>query len=124
MRQKSVKLKESAEKVVKDIRRATRKRHSSEEKIRIVLEGLRGEDSIAELCRREGINQNLYYRWSKEFLEAGKKRLAGDTAREATSGEVKGLRKEAVALKEVVAELTLENRLLKKSMIGDGGYEE
>ena len=124
MRQKSGKLKEPAEKVVKDIRRATRKRHSSEEKIRIVLEGLRGEDSIAELCRREGINQNLYYRWSKEFLEAGKKRLAGDTAREATSDEVKGLRKEAVALKEVVAELTLENRLLKKSMIGDGGYEE
>ena len=123
MRQKSVKLKEPAEKVVKDIRRATRKRHSSEEKIRIVLEGLRGEDSIAELCRREGINQNLYYRWSKEFLEAGKKRLAGDTAREATSDEVKGLRKEAVVLKEVVAELTLENRLLKKSMIGDGGYE-
>ena len=124
MRQKSVKLKEPAEKVVKDIRRATRKRHSSEEKIRILLEGLRGEDSIAELCRREGINQNLYYRWSKEFLEAGKKRLAGDTAREATSDEVKGLRKEAVALKEVVAELTLENRLLKKSMIGDGGDEE
>jgi transposase len=123
MRQKSGKLKEPAEKVVKDIRRATRKRHSSEEKIRIVLEGLRGEESIAELCRREGINQNLYYRWSKEFLEAGKKRLAGDTAREATSDEVKGLRKEAVALKEVVAELTLENRLLKKSMIGDGGDE-
>ncbi len=84
MRQKSVRLKEPAEKVIKDIRRATRKRHSSEEKIRIVLEGLRGEDSIAELCRREGINQNLYYRWSKEFLEAGKKRLAGDTARETT----------------------------------------
>ncbi len=124
MRQKSVRLKEPAEKVVKDIRRATRKRHSSEEKIRIVLEGLRGEDSIAELCRREGINQNLYYRWSKEFLEAGKKRLAGDTAREATSDEVKGLRKEAVTLKEVVAELTLENRLLKKSMIGDGGDPE
>ncbi len=124
MRQKSGKLKEPAEKVVKDIRRATRKRHSSEEKIRIVLEGLRGEDSIAELCRREGINQNLYYRWSKEFLEAGKKRLAGDTVREATSDEVKGLRKEAVALKEVVAELTLENRLLKKSMIGDGGGPE
>ncbi len=124
MRQKSGKLKEPAEKVVKNIRRATRKRHSSEEKIRIVLEGLRGEDSIAELCRREGINQNLYYRWSKEFLEAGKKRLAGDTAREATSDEVKGLRKEAVALKEVVAELTLENRLLKKSMIEDGGSLE
>ncbi len=123
MRQKSGKLKGPAEKVVKDIRRATRKRHSSEEKIRIVLEGLRGEESIAELCRREGINQNLYYRWSKEFLEAGKKRLAGDTAREATSDEVKGLRTEAVALKEVVAELTLENRLLKKSMLGGGGHE-
>ncbi len=96
MRQKSEKLKESAEKVVRDIRRATRKQYSAEEKIRIVLSGLRGEDSIAELCRREGIAQSLYYSWSKEFLEAGKKRLAGDTAREATSDEVKGLRKEAV----------------------------
>ena len=113
--------KASAEKVVKDIRRATRRQYNAEEKIRIVLEGLRGEDSIAELCRREGINQNLYYRWSKEFLEAGKKRLAGDTAREATSDEVRHLRRESLALKEVVAELTLENRLLKKSMIGDGG---
>ena len=109
-----------AETVIKDIRRATRRQFSAEEKIRIVLSGLRDEDSIAELCRREGIVQNLYYRWSKEFLEAGKKRLAGDTAREATSDEVKGLRREAVALKEVVADLTLENRLLKKSMIGDG----
>ncbi len=106
---------------VRDIRRATRRRFSAEEKIRIVVDGLRGEDSIAELCRREGINQNLYYRWSKEFLEAGKKRLAGDTAREATSDEVKDLRREAAALKEVVAELMLENRLLKKSMTGDGG---
>ena len=96
----------------------------AEEKIRIVLEGLRGEDSIAELCRREGISQNLYYRWSKEFLEAGKKRLAGDTAREATSGEVTSLRRESGALKEVVAELMLENRLLKKSMTGDGGDRE
>ena len=116
--------KASAEKVVKDIRRATRRQFGAEEKIRIVLEGLRGEDSIAELCRREGINQNLYYRWSKDFLEAGKKRLAGDTAREATSDEVRHLRSEALALKEVVADLTLENRLLKKSMIGDGGDEE
>ena len=115
--------KKSSEKFVKDIRRATRKQYSAEEKIRIVLDGLRGEESIAELCRREGIAQNLYYRWSKEFLEAGKKRLAGDTAREATSDEVKGLRREALALKEVVAELTLENRLLKKSMTGDGGDE-
>ena len=105
---------------MKDIRRATRRHFSAEDKIRIVLEGLRGEESIAELCRREGIVQNLYYRWSKDFLEAGKKRLAGDTARAATSDEVKDLRREASALKEVVAELTLENRLLKKSMTADG----
>ncbi len=109
---------EPAENVVKDIWRRTRKLYSAEEKIRIVLSGLRGEDSIAELCRREGIAQSLYYSWSNEFLEAGKKRLAGDTAREATSDEVKGLRKEAVTLKEVVAELTLENRLHKKCMVG------
>ena len=120
MKQKSGLAKEPAEAVVKDIRRATRKHYSAEQKIRIVLEGLRGEDSIAELCRREGIPPNVYYRWSKDFLEAGKKRLAGDTAREATSDDVKGLRREAAALKEVVADLTLENRLLKKSMIGDG----
>jgi transposase len=120
MRQKSGQPNTPAETLVRDIRRATRKHYSAEEKIRIVVAGLRGEDSIAELCRREGISQNLYYRWSKEFLEAGKKRLAGDTAREATSEEVKSLRREAVALKEVVAELTLENRLLKKSMIGAG----
>ena len=113
-------MKEPAEKVVQDIRRATRKHYSAEEKIRIVLEGLRGEDSIAELCRREGIAQNLYYRWSKDFLEAGKKRLAGDTARAATSDEVNDLRREAMALKEVVADLTLENRVLKKSVTGDG----
>jgi transposase len=105
---------------VKEIRRATRRQFSAEEKIRIVLSGLRGEDSIAELCRREGIVQNLYYRWSKEFLEAGKKRLAGDTARAATSDEVRDLRREASALKEVVAELVLENRLLKKSTLGAG----
>ena len=110
-------------KIVKDIRRATRIRRSSEEKIRIVLDGLRGEDSIAELCRREGIVESLYYSWSKEFLEAGKKRLAGDTSRAATTDEVKGLRREARALKEVVAEQLLEIRLLKKSLIGDGGDE-
>ena len=115
MRQHSNLAKDTAEKVVKDIRRATRKQYSAEEKIRIVLEGLRGEDSIAELCRREAIAQNLYYRWSKDFLDAGKKRLAGDTARAATSDEVKDLRREATALKEVVADLTLENRLLKKT---------
>ena len=121
MRQTLVPAKEPADAIVKEIRRATRRRFSAEEKIRIVLDGLRGEDSIAELCRREGIVQNLYYPWSKEFLEAGKKRLAGDTVREASSDEVKDLRRQAGALKEVVAELTLENRLLKKSMIGDGG---
>ena len=123
MRQQTRSSKESAEKVVQDIRRATRKHYSAEEKIRIALEGLRGEDSISELCRREGIAQNLYYRWSKDFLEAGKKRLAGDTARAATSDEVKDLRRESTALKEAVADLTLENRLLKKSMTGDGGDE-
>jgi transposase len=113
-----------AERVVKDIRRATRKQYSAEEKIRIVLEGLRGEDSIAELCRREGIAQGVYYKWSKDFMEAGKRRLAGDTARAANSDEVRDLRKEARDLKEVVAEQMLENRLLKKSMIGDGGDDE
>ena len=112
--------KSSAEKTVRDIRRATRRHYSAEEKIRIVLEGLRGEDSIAELCRREGINSNVYYRWSKEFLEAGKKRLSGDTVREATSDEVKQLRTEATALKETLAELLLENRVLKKSVTGGG----
>ena len=110
----------SAEQHVREIRRQTRKRYSSEEKIRIVLEGLRGEYSIAELCRQEGIAQGLYYKWSKDFLEAGKKRLAGDAVREATSDEVKDLRVEARQLKEALAEVTLENRLLKKSVIADG----
>ena len=108
----------SAERVVRDIRRKTRRRFSAEEKIRIVLEGLRGEESIAALCRREGLNPNLYYRWSKAFLEAGKKRLLGDTTREATSTEVADVRKDVAALKQVVAELVLENRLLKKSVTG------
>ena len=121
MRQKQEAKPGSAEMTVRNIRRATRRRHSSEEKIRIVLEGLRGEDSIAELCRREGLNQNIYYRWSKEFLEAGKKRLAGDTARDATSDEVKDIRAELRQLKEALAETLLENRLLKKSVIADGG---
>ena len=120
MRTKSPSSKEPADRVLKDIRRATRKHYSGEDKIRIVLDGLRGEDSIAELCRREGIAQSMYYGWSKEFLEAGKRRLAGDTARAATTDEVKDLRQEATALKEVVAEQALEIRLLKKSMIGDG----
>ena len=120
MKQKSGPDKAPAEQVLKDIRRQTRRQYPAEEKIRIVLDGLRGETSIAELCRREGIAESMYYSWSKEFLEAGKRRLAGDTARAATSGEVKDLRREATALKEVVADLTLENRLLKKSMSGDG----
>lgn len=120
MRTKPPSSKEPAERVLKDIRRATRKHYSAEDKIRIVLEGLRGEDSISELCRREGIAQSMYYGWSKEFLEAGKRRLAGDTARAATTDEVKDLRQETTALKEVVAEQALEIRLLKKSMIGAG----
>jgi len=124
MRQKSGHLESSSERIVKNIRRATRKHYSAEEKIRIVLDGLRGEHSIAELCRREGIAEGLYYSWSKEFLEAGKRRLAGDTARAATSSEVTDLRREARQLKEVVAEQALELRLLKKSMIADGGDEE
>ena len=124
MTTKSSNAKKPGEQVVKDIRRATRRHFSAEDKIRIVLDGLRGEDSIAELCRKEGIAQSLYYTWSKEFMEAGKRRLAGDTARAATSDEVKDLRREASALKECVADLTLENRLLKKSMIADGDEPE
>ena len=124
MRQKSGPDKAPAEQVMKDIRRATRRHYSAEDKIRIVLEGLRGEESIAELCRREGIAASMYYGWSKEFLDAGKRQLAGDTVRAATSGEVKDLRREATTLKEVVAEQALELRLLKKSMAGDGGDEE
>ena len=116
--------KPSAGAVVKDIRRATRKQYGAEEKIRIVLEGLRGEDSIAELCRREGIAQGVYYKWSKDFMEAGKRRLAGDTSRAANTDEVRDLRREARDLKEVVAEQMLEMRLLKKSMIADGGDDE
>jgi transposase len=124
MRQKTEVTKPSSEKVIQDIRRVTRKQYGAEEKIRIVLDGLRGEESIAALCRREGIAESLYYNWSKEFLEAGKKRLAGDTVRAATSDEVKVLRRETRDLKEVVAEQALELRLLKKSMIADGGDDE
>jgi transposase len=120
MRSKTDTHSEEAEKAVRDIRRATRRQFAAEEKIRIVIAGLRGEDSVAELCRKEGINQNLYYRWSKDFLEAGKKRLAGDSAREATSDEVKELRAETHQLKELLAELMMENRVLKKSALGDG----
>ena len=103
---------------MREIRRKTRKKYSAEEKLRIVLEGLRGEDTISELCRREGIHQNMYYKWSKDFLEAGKQRLAGDTKREADSQEVKEMRNENEQLKVVVAELTLKNRNLKKSLHG------
>ena len=110
--------KTSAETTVKNIRRRTRRKYSAEEKIRIVIEGLRGENTVAELCRREGINQNLYYKWSKEFLEAGKQRLAGDTKRQASSNEVKDLRREMEQLKQLVAELALKNRVLKKSLLG------
>ena len=112
--------KTEADKLVRDIKRATRREFSAEEKIRIVLAGLRGEDSIAELCRREGLHQNLYYRWSKEFLEAGKKRLAGDTERKASRDDVSELRKESAQLKTALADLQLENRLLKKSVLGTG----
>lgn len=120
MNKKSIGSKDAADKLVKNIRRRTSRKYSAEEKIRIVLAGLRGEESIAALCRREGIAESLYYKWSKEFLEAGKRRLSGDTERQATLPEVKELRSEALALKECVADLTLENRLLKKSMTGVG----
>ena len=112
--------KAAADKTVRNIRRQTRRKFSAEEKIRIVLAGLRGEESVAELCRHEGIHQNLYYRWSRDFLEAGKKRLSGDTQREASTSEVTDMRKESVQLKEMLAETMLENRLLKKSVIADG----
>ena len=123
MKQKAVPVKQPAEDVIRDIRRATRRHFSAEEKIRIVLDSLRGEERIAEICRREGIASLMFYGWSKEFLEASKKRLAGDTARAATSDEVKALRREALTLKETVADLTLENCLLKKSMNTDGENE-
>ena len=110
----------NTEKTVKDVRRRTRRKFSTEEKIRIVLDGLRGECSVAELCRQEGINANLYYRWSKDFLEAGKKRLSGDTVREANTDEVSGLKQENKDLKQAVAELYLRNDWLKKSLSGQG----
>ena len=108
----------STESVVREIRRRTRKKYTAEEKIRIVLEGLRGEESIATVCRREGIHPSQYYKWSKEFLEAGKKRLTGDTVREANSNEVNELKSENDQLKQLVAELSLKNRVLKKSLSG------
>jgi len=110
----------SAQSTVRKIRRKTRKKYSAEDKIRIVIKGLRGEMSVAELCRKEGISQSLYYKWSKEFLEAGKARLAGDTKREADSTEVKEMRSEVEQLKLLVAELSLKNRVLKKSLLGLG----
>ena len=110
--------KESTEKKMRNIRRQNRKKYSAEEKIRIVLEGLRGDESIAELCRREGLNQSMYYKWSKEFMEAGKQRLAGNTKRQADSTDVKDLRKQNNQLKELVAELALKNKVLKKSLLG------
>ena len=115
------KKKESVEQTVRNIRRKTRKQYSSEEKIRIVLEGLRGESTVAELCRREGIAQSLYYKWSKEFLEAGKQRLAGNTKRQADSQEVNEMKQENEQLKQLVAELALKNRMLKKSLLGVEG---
>jgi transposase len=114
------KTRKNPESIVREIKRKTRRKFNSEEKIRIILEGLKGEDSIAEICRREGIAPGVYYKWSKAFLEAGKKRLKGDTAREANSDEVSELRKENDQLKQLVAELSLKNRVLKKSSSGLG----
>lgn len=111
-------MKQETEAIVKDIKRRTRRKFTAEEKIRIVLDGLRGESSIAEICRKEGIHQTQYYSWSKEFMEAGKKRLNGDTEREANSGEVKDLRKENDSLKGLVADLSLKVQVLKKSLKG------
>jgi transposase len=110
--------KQDVETTVREIRRKTRKKYSAEEKMRIVLEGLRGENTIAELCRREGIHPNMYYKWSKEFLEAGKQRLTGDTQRQADNQEVQAMRTENEQLKQLVAELSLKNRVLKKSLLG------
>ena len=112
--------KEKAETTVRRIRRKTRKKHSAEDKIRIVIEGLRGDMTVAELCRKEGISQSLYYKWSKEFLEAGKQRLAGNTTRQADSAEVKEMRQENEQMKLLIAELSLNNRRLKKSLRGLG----
>ncbi len=112
------KTKKTAASTVRNIKRNSRKKYSGEEKIRVVLEGLRGEDTVAELCRREGISESVYYRWSKEFLEAGKHRLVGNTKRQATSDDVAGLRRENEQLKQLVAELALKNRVLKKSVLG------
>lgn len=104
--------------LIKDIKRRTQKTYNAEEKIRIVLEGLRGEDTIANICRKYGINDSVYYKWSKDFLEAGKKRLIGDTERNANGTEVLDLKKENDNLKKALADLYLHNELLKKSLTG------
>lgn len=115
--------KQSTTNAVREIRRQTRRKYGSEEKIRIVLEGLRGEQSVAEICRREGIAKSLYYGWSKEFLEAGKSRLNGDTKRAATNSEVRDLQEENIKLKQLAAEMMLENRALKKTLVTGEGEE-
>jgi transposase len=115
----------SAEATIRAIKRKTRRQYSAEEKIRIVVEGLRGDVTIAELCRREGIAESLYYSWSKEFMEAGKARLSGNTKRQASSNEVTDLRQENEQLKQLVAELALKNRVLKKSVLGsESGWDD
>jgi transposase len=112
------KSKASPDSIVREIKRRTRRKFTAEEKIRIVLEGLRGEESIADLCRKEGIHPTMYYKWSKSFLESGKRQLNGDTIREASSSEVKELRDENDELKMLVAELLLRTRVLKKTLKG------
>ncbi len=117
--------KSKTEKKLREIKRITRRKHSAEEKIRIILEGIKGDDSIAELCRREGIGTNMYYKWSKDFMEAGKRRLQGDIVREANSSEVSSIRKENSQLKELVADLSIKNVILKKSLHGlDAGLDD
>ena len=111
--------KKNASSLISELKRKTRRNYSSEEKIRIVIDGMRGEMTIAELCRKEGLSQGLYYKWSKDFMEAGKKRLSGDTMREANTSEVKELKDENRSLKELVAELSLDNRDLKKNLNGE-----
>ena len=111
--------KKNASSLISELKRKTRRNYSSEEKIRIIIEGMRGEMTIAELCRKEGLSQGLYYKWSKDFMEAGKKRLSGDTMREANTSEVKDLKDVSSSLKELVAELSLENRMLKKNLSGE-----
>jgi len=111
--------KKNASSLISELKRKTRRNYSSEEKIRIIIEGMRGEMTIAELCRKEGLSQGLYYKWSKDFMEAGKKRLSGDTMREANTSEVKELKDENRSLKELVAELSLDNRDLKKNLNGE-----